>query len=136
MGPSCCRNRVSSGADDPSHWPRATIFSCVRLYFINELEKSTDPDANYSLATTYSAVEVSLAIWAGSVPALWPLIRQGRRLGDHLGTTARYNGYGESHYTSRMASGWVRTGGDEEDMELAARGVADMRTECKASTAQ
>lgn len=34
-----------------------------------------DPDVNYSLTTVYSAIEVNLAIWAASIPALWPLIR-------------------------------------------------------------
>lgn len=51
------------------------IFSCIRLYYIHTMETSTDPDVNYSLTTVYSAIEVNMAIWAASTPALWPLIR-------------------------------------------------------------
>lgn len=122
---------------------RATIFSCVRLYFLNEMEKSTDPDVKYSLTPTYSAIEINLAIWAGSLSALWPLIRQGRRLGDRSGTTSRYcDGYGGRYTSRRRVSGWVRTGdgsrmvtrgSDEDGLELTGRGGIDMRTKCKAS---
>lgn len=105
------------------------------------MEKSTDPDVDYSLTTTFSAIEVNIAIWAGSVPALWPLIR-GRSLGDHISTTARYPRRGEGCNASRRSLGWIRTvevsrvarrGADEADLELTDVDSTNVRKECKAS---
>lgn len=76
----------------------STIFSCIRLYYIHEMQTSTDPDVNYSLTTVYSAIEVNLAIWAASIPALWPLIR-GR-----MHTTRS----GETGYTGDQGQGYHR----------------------------
>lgn len=78
------------------------IFSCIRLYYIHEMETSTDPDVNYSLTTVYSAIEVNLAIWAASIPALWPLIR-GRMRTTRSGRT-EYSGDQEQGYHRRSSN--------------------------------
>lgn len=90
------------------------------------METSTDPDVNYSLTTVYSAIEVNLAIWAASIPALWPLIR-GRLHTTRSGRTG-YTGNQEQGYhrrsSNRMQTNERNTGGrshqsfpDDDDME-------------------
>lgn len=62
------------------------------------MASSTDPDINYSLTITYSAIEVNLAIWAASIPAVWPLIR-GRASRHGSGGTYQYSPREEYHRT-------------------------------------
>lgn len=90
---------------DSLHLHRAIVFSCVRLYYIHVMETSTDPDINYSLTITYSAIEVNLAIWAASIPALWPLIRG--RVSRHSNRNSDYYSPREGHH--RTGSWWFQT---------------------------
>lgn len=101
------------------------IFSCIRLYFIHSMESSTDPDVNYSLTTTYSAIEVNLAIWAGSVPALYPLLRG--RIKKQVDESEYHGAQG---YYGRQ-SGWVRTNDQSRSRGTC---VDDKELEMKAMT--
>lgn len=79
---------------------RSTIFSCVRLYYLDEHYIDTNPDSAYSLSFVTSAVEVNLAIIAASAPALWPLIS--RRFGSQTAISRQ-------RYYEGSNSEWMRT---------------------------
>ncbi|KAI0002712.1 hypothetical protein F4779DRAFT_622157 [Xylariaceae sp. FL0662B] len=81
-----------------------TAFSCVRMYYLNQAFNNHDPDANYSITFTFSAIEVNLAIIGASAPALWPLIH-GRLCSQSEG--APRISQVQKYMGSR--SGWIRT---------------------------
>lgn len=64
-----------------------------------------DPDSNYSITFTFSAIEVNLAIIAASIPALWPLVRG--RVGKS--TTAASSTFNASRRYTKHQQGWIRT---------------------------
>lgn len=69
-----------------------------------------DPDSNYSITFTFSAIEVNLAIIAASIPALWPLVRG--RVGKS--TTAASSTFNATRRYTKHQQGWIRTGDQNE----------------------
>lgn len=69
-----------------------------------------DPDSNYSITFTFSAIEVNLAIIAASIPALWPLVRG--RVGKS--TTAASSTFNTTRRYTKHQQGWIRTSDQNE----------------------
>ena len=72
-----------------------------------------DPDSNYSITFTFSAIEVNLAIIAASIPALWPLVRG--RVGKT--TTAASSSFNPTRRYTKHQHGWIRTDDQNENPE-------------------
>lgn len=70
-----------------------------------------DPDSNYSITFTFSAIEVNLAIIAASIPALWPLVRG--RVGKT--TTAASSSFNATRRYTKHQHGWIRTSDQNEN---------------------
>ncbi|KAI1466436.1 uncharacterized protein F4812DRAFT_465710 [Daldinia caldariorum] len=69
----------------------ATAFSCVRLYSIHTYTLATDPFRDSILVNVWSMVEINVAIWCASAPALKPLFSPRRFLDSRKSTSRNYH---------------------------------------------
>ncbi|KAI1761415.1 hypothetical protein GGR53DRAFT_522373 [Hypoxylon sp. FL1150] len=69
----------------------ATAFSCARLYSISTYTKAADPFRDSTLVNVWSMVEVNVAIWCASAPALKPIFSPSRLLDSNKSSTLNYH---------------------------------------------
>ncbi|KAK6951967.1 hypothetical protein Daesc_006492 [Daldinia eschscholtzii] len=69
----------------------ATAFSCARLYSIHTYTLAADPFRDSILVNVWSMVEVNVAIWCASAPALKPLFSPRRFLDSGKSTSRNYH---------------------------------------------
>ncbi|KAI1798861.1 hypothetical protein F4811DRAFT_569089 [Daldinia bambusicola] len=69
----------------------ATAFSCARLYSIHTYTLATDPFRDSILVNVWSMVEINVAIWCSSAPALKPLFSPHRFLDSGKSTSRNYH---------------------------------------------
>ncbi|KAI8966143.1 hypothetical protein F5Y11DRAFT_214453 [Daldinia sp. FL1419] len=69
----------------------ATAFSCARLYSIHTYTLATDPFRDSILVNVWSMVEINVAIWCASAPALKPLFSPHRFLDSGKSTSRNYH---------------------------------------------
>ncbi|KAI0119047.1 hypothetical protein F4814DRAFT_224396 [Daldinia grandis] len=74
----------------------ATAFSCARLYSIHTYTLAADPFRDSILVNVWSMVEINVAIWCASAPALKPLFSP-RRFLDSAKSSSSRNYHNLSH---------------------------------------
>ncbi|KAI1651716.1 uncharacterized protein F4817DRAFT_364688 [Daldinia loculata] len=67
----------------------ATAFSCARLYSIHTYTLAADPFRDSILVNVWSMVEINVAIWCASAPALKPLFSPRRFLDSGKSSSSR-----------------------------------------------
>ncbi|KAI1776255.1 hypothetical protein F4818DRAFT_413497 [Hypoxylon cercidicola] len=70
----------------------STACSCARLYSINTYTKAVDPFRDSNLVNVWSMVEVNVAIWCASAPALKPIFSPSRFLDSRKQSSRNYHG--------------------------------------------